>query len=247
MEKKNNIGNGILVVLLFVVVCFLFYYIVVANKGKNNNVSDEPIIEDKVNQRDTNDNYDDVNDNTNQEFDNANSYQVKDLYDYNAGYVLDDNNIKFEIELIMEKYYTTVDFNIKCGEKDMEDVYYPNEGSIYPDYIRCLEYNNVEDLKKYYNSFLSENFYSKMVELSFIEHDNKLYCLVSHTAPYTYERGSFDVGVVKKNEDIINATGVYKTEENGLYPEYTFDVKMRFVYSDNHLVLDKYYDEMRND
>lgn len=44
MEKKNNIGNGILVVLLFVVVCFLFYYIVVADKSKSN----KNVVENKI-------------------------------------------------------------------------------------------------------------------------------------------------------------------------------------------------------
>lgn len=45
MEKKNNIGNGILVVLLFIVVCFLVYYIVIAGKGKtDNNIDDNKVI-----------------------------------------------------------------------------------------------------------------------------------------------------------------------------------------------------------
>lgn len=44
MEKKNNIGNGILVVLLFVVVCFLFYYIVVNKKNDKDIVDSDKII-----------------------------------------------------------------------------------------------------------------------------------------------------------------------------------------------------------
>ncbi len=184
---------------------------------------------------------------TKSKVDDANDTQTlnNDTYDYNAGNIVDDDSIKSEIITIMEKYYTTVDFSIKCGKKDFDDVYYPNGDNVYPDYVRCLEYDSIEDLKRYYNSFLSENFYSNIIELSFIEHDNKLYCLAHHTAPYTYENNSFNIDTVRKNDDFFNVVGVYKTEENGLYPEYTFDVKMKFVYSNNHLVLDKYEDEMR--
>lgn len=161
------------------------------------------------------------------------------------GVVIEDQQIKDRIQSIMEKYYTTVGFNKKCGNRDRSDVYYPNGGSY--DYDRCLEYNSIDELKQYYNTFLSEKFYSQMVELSYIEHDNKLYCLISHTAPYTYEVGSFEVVSMKENDNGITATGFYRTEDVGLYPSYTFDVSLDFIYNNNgDLVLNKMDEKMRN-
>lgn len=50
MEKKNNIGNGILVVLLFIVICFLVYYIVIADKSNDKDIvdSDKIIVNDSL-------------------------------------------------------------------------------------------------------------------------------------------------------------------------------------------------------
>lgn len=152
------------------------------------------------------------------------------------GVVIEDQQIKDRIQSIMEEYYTTVEFKM-CGQRDYDDVYYPNGGSSYPDYSRCLEYNSIDELKQYYNTFLSEEFYSKMVESSFIEHDNKLYCIIRHISPYVYEVGSFEVVSMKENDNGITATGIYRTEATGLDPAYTIDVSLDLIYNNNGVLV----------
>ena len=162
--------------------------------------------------------------------------------------VIEDNNVidsdlKNDIEEIMEKYYTTVYFSKKCGEKDFDDIYYPNNDRL--DYVRCLEYNSIAEIEQYYDSFMSEDFYSEIVDSSFVENDNKLYCRAHHTAPYTYVDGSFEVSFAQKDGDGIIVKGIYRTEDNGLYPSYTFDVSLSLVYNNGNLVLNNYDEKMR--
>ena len=154
-----------------------------------------------------------------------------------------DSDLKNDIEEIMEKYYTTVYFSKKCGEKDFDDIYYPNNDGF--DYVRCLEYNSIAEIERYYDSFMSEDFYSEIVDSSFVENDNKLYCRAHHTAPYTYVDGSFEVSFVQKDGDGIIVKGIYRTEDNGLYPSCTFDVSLSLVYNNGNLVLNNYDEKMR--
>ena len=218
MEKdRENFILKIIIGVLVVIICFLVCYIV-TNKGKNASINTL---------------------NNNQTIDD-------ESFSYDDGYVLDDENIKNEIKSIMEKYYNSYDFGNECGKKDYTDIYHPNGDSNSPDYVRCLDYNSINDLKQYYNSFLSESFYSKMFDLNLIENDGKLYYLSSHAPAYTYEEGSLYIQVMKKDGSAINAIGIFKTVDGDSNPKYSFTAKMRFVYNDNHLVLYKYAHLVRN-
>lgn len=234
MEEKKRINSNycILIIILFAVVCFFVSFVVFNELKKNKNGDNNlPVIEDKK-EDDTS-----VNDTKSNIDDSLDDIIITD--DMNDV----DSDVVDEIVSIMEKYYTTVAFSIHCGEKDYDDIYYPYDK--HNDFIRCLEYNSISELKQYYDSFLSSNFYSKMLEANFVDYDNKLYCRAHHTAPYTYEAGSFEVVGAKESENSINAIGVYKTEDNGLYPSYTYDVIMSFIYSDGHLVLDELIEKMK--
>jgi hypothetical protein len=158
------------------------------------------------------------------------------------GTVSDDTDLSNRIQTIMENYYSNVGFSKKCGKKNMDDVYYPNNDNV--DYAKCLEYNSISELEQYYSTFLSKNFYSNLLESNFVENDGSLYAKAHHTAPYTYEIGSFEVLSITKEGTSINAIGSYRTVDDVLYPSHTFKVNMVLIYDNDTLVLDSMTEEM---
>lgn len=126
--------------------------------------------------------------------------------------------VKDKVSKYFEYYHS---LGVYCGEFDREDYisFGSYENNDFRDYWASAKFNSIEELKKYYGSFMVDDLFPNYLndENSYIEQDGKLYCKLSHKGcgdTYDDASSSYTITSIDENKIVSNVILISDTCES---------------------------------
>lgn len=146
------------------------------------------------------------------------------------------------VKNIMDKFYLEVFYNHKetyCGEYDTNDTI----SSEFYSYYKSATYNNLNELKKHLNTYMSSNLVDYMLGGNDVpkyqDKDGKLYCLVWGRGGLMYDKDNTTYTISTFTDNTITATANVYAFAEGNTP-YNITATLEFSKIDNIWLLSSY-------
>jgi len=119
-----------------------------------------------------------------------------------------DSKYKETVEDVLEKYFKySFSGTPYCGEHsaDLETINDETilNGSYSGGYVKSYTFKNIEEVKAFYKTFLSDNYFNNNKKIYYVEKDNELYCYNIGKAGLKYEPNGSELKIILSKENTI--------------------------------------------
>ena len=151
------------------------------------------------------------------------------------GFIEDENKQKIVNNVMNNffKYSFYMHSNPYCGEYANNDYYVMKDNS---SYLLSKTYNNINEIKTFYKTFLSERYIDENLMNFYIEKENELYCYCRRAGALIYLDGEHKI--ISISEDKIEVYSIINADNIGSTTIITS--KATLIKENNNWVVDEY-------